>query len=102
MSSMMQDTPSHEGDRGLDYGQADVTTLVEYILTNHHMGGSEGDIPLDRSLLEAGIIDSYELIELIDFIESNWNIRIPDEDITRENLGSVYRMAAFIRRIKVS
>ena len=98
MSSMIQEQRLPEADRALDYRQSDVDLLVEYVLTNHHIGGTADQIPLDRSLLEAGTIDSFELIELIDFIESNWDIRLPDEEITRENMGSVHRMAALIKR----
>ena len=99
---MTQDPQTQEVDRKLDYRQSDVDTLVEYVLSNHHIGGTAEEIPLDRSLLEAGIIDSFDLIELIDFIESNWEVKIPDEEITKENMGSVYRMASFIREKQVS
>ena len=34
------------------------------------------DIPLDKSLLTEGILDSFAIIELVEFIELNWNIKI--------------------------
>lgn len=102
MSSPTHSTESEGFEVGPDFRQADVDTLLDYVLTNHHIGGSADEVPLDRSLLEAGIIDSFDLIELIEFIESNWQIQIPDEEITRENMGSIHRMASFIRRKQVS
>ncbi|RMD83589.1 MAG: acyl carrier protein [Candidatus Dadabacteria bacterium] len=75
-----------------------ITALVEYVLSNHLLGGSPEDVPLDRSLVEEGILDSFEIIELVDFIERTWNIRIADEEITKENMGSIEKMAAFIAR----
>jgi acyl carrier protein len=54
------------------------------------------EIPLDESLLEAGILDSYGTVELITFIESQFEISIPDADLTREKLGSVRKMADYV------
>lgn len=58
------------------------------------------EIPMDVSLLEAGIIDSYGVVELTDFIEKTWNIKIKDEEVTKENLGSVNKMIQFIIKKK--
>ena len=52
-------------------------------------------IPLDESLLETGILDSYGTVELITFIESRFQFSIPDSDLNRETLGSVRKMAQY-------
>jgi acyl carrier protein len=53
-------------------------------------------IPLDESLMEAGILDSYGIVGLLTFIEGEFGMSIPDEDVTRDKLGSVRKMARFI------
>ena len=55
------------------------------------------EIPLDRSLLEAGILDSYGIVDLLTFIEGEFGLAIPDEDITKEKMGSIRKMASYIR-----
>ena len=54
------------------------------------------EIPLDRSLLEAGILDSYGIVDLLTFIEGEFGLAIPDEDITKEKMGSIRKMANYI------
>ena len=54
------------------------------------------EIPLDRSLLEAGILDSYGIVDLLTFIEGEFGLSIPDEDITKEKMGSIRKMARYI------
>jgi acyl carrier protein len=71
--------------------------LVEYILAQHPSAYSATTLPRDESLLEAGVLDSAGVIEFIVFVESAWGIEISDEDITRERMGSVNRMAALVQ-----
>ena len=54
------------------------------------------EIPLDRSLLESGILDSYGIVDLLTFIEGEFGLSIPDEDVTKEKLGSIRKMAKYI------
>jgi len=47
-------------------------------------------------LLETGILDSFGIVELITFIECEFDLAIPDEDVTKEKLGSILKMAEYI------
>lgn len=58
------------------------------------------EIPLDRSLLEAGILDSYGIVQMITFVESEFDVAIPDEDMTKEKLGSIRKMARYVQNQK--
>lgn len=48
------------------------------------------------SLIEAGVIDSTGVLELIEFIESRYEIAIPDADVLPENLDSVDSITHYI------
>ena len=48
------------------------------------------------SLIECGILDSYEIIEMIAFIENRWKIEITAEDFTIEKMGSINKMSKLI------
>ena len=54
------------------------------------------EIPLDRSLLESGVLDSYGIVDLLTFIEGEYALSIPDEDVTKEKMGSIRKMANYI------
>ena len=53
------------------------------------LGGSD-------SLLEAGVIDSTGVLELIEFIEERYNVAIPDHDVLPENLDSVDAIVRYV------
>ena len=74
--------------------------IVEYVLRNHPSEFTAEDMPLEKSLVEAGILDSYGIVELVAFLESNWSITIEDHEINRESLGSINRMAFLVSKKK--
>lgn len=71
------------------------TRIINYI-TAHHLAGTEGQVPLDVSLLQTGLIDSFAFISIITFLETEFHIDIQDEEITPENLGSINKMASYV------
>lgn len=48
------------------------------------------------ALLELGIIDSMGVMEVVHFLEAEFGIEIPDEEITEQNLGTLDAIAAFV------
>ena len=54
------------------------------------------NIPLDKSLLAEGVLDSFGVIEIVEYIESNWNITIEDSEFTLERMGSINKMVQLI------
>ena len=70
--------------------------LSTYILTDHPSEYQRETLPQEESLVELGVLDSYGVIELVDFIEERWNCRIEDEELTKEKMGSIRKMAVLI------
>ena len=52
----------------------------------------------DDSFLEKWIIDSSGVLELVGFIESNFNIEIDDDELIPDNLDSILKISKFIQR----
>lgn len=50
------------------------------------------------SLLEAGLIDSTGVLELVGFIEQEFQIEMADDEVTPEHLDSVAAIAAYVER----
>ncbi len=69
--------------------------LLKYVLSKSDLE-NENEIALDKSLLTEGVLDSLGILELVEYIEGNWNIRIEDEDFTEETLGSINKMENYI------
>ena len=69
--------------------------LLKYVLEKSDVD-DVNEIPLDKSLLISGILDSFAVVELIIFIESEWRIVIEDSDFTAEKMGSINKMVNLI------
>jgi acyl carrier protein len=70
-------------------------TLLDYVFSKSDVE-SKDLIPLDKSLLYEGILDSFAVIELVEYIESTWDISIDDSEFTVEKMGSIDKMEALI------
>ncbi|TET33163.1 MAG: acyl carrier protein [Planctomycetota bacterium] len=54
----------------------------------------------DEQLLESNIIDSFGTLELAEFLESEFGIKIPDQDLVTENIGTINLIVATIEKMK--
>lgn len=52
----------------------------------------------DASFLQEGIIDSLGVMELVEFVQETFAVRVEQSEVTPENFDSVARLAAFVRR----
>ena len=78
-----------------DAAQLCLDQIVDYVRNVAILEPGQ-EIPLDRSLVETGIFDSFAVVEMLTFLESTFQITIPEEDITREKLGSIHKMAHYV------
>lgn len=69
-----------------------------YVFENFVMTGVPEDVPLDESLVDLEILDSFGIVELATWVESEFKITIADDEIVRENFGSISRIAGFALR----
>jgi acyl carrier protein len=70
--------------------------LLNYFYETNALAVANKPLPQDQSLYDLGILDSLGVMELVEFIEKNWNIVIDDEEIIRQNIGGIDRMTNFI------
>jgi acyl carrier protein len=72
------------------------TNVREFLVENFPLAGEWSSISPDDSLLEAGVIDSTGVLELVDFIESRYEITVPVEDLLPENLDSITGITHYV------
>ena len=53
-------------------------------------------IPLDKSLMELGYLDSFGIIELVTFLEKKFKVKIEDNEIVIEIFGSINKMSKLV------
>lgn len=69
-----------------------------YILENFLFTDDQSVLANGDSFLEKGIIDSTGILEVINFLEEEFGIKIKDEEMVPENLDSINQIAAFVGR----
>ena len=71
--------------------------LVEFM--ENDFGIDMSDIEDDTLLFSTGIIDSFALVTLMSFIETNGGFRMNVADVNLENLDSIGRMMTYIEKM---
>ena len=72
--------------------------IKSYIAENFLFSSNGFDMDEDESFLEAGVVDSLGVVELVSFVEETYNFEVPDDDIVPDNFDSVDNLAAYISR----
>ena len=52
----------------------------------------------DDSLLGPGLLDSVAILRLVAWIEEEFGVHVPDEDVVPEHVETVRRLADLVRR----
>jgi acyl carrier protein len=66
-----------------------------YIMENILLGSADQAIEDDDSFLEKGIIDSTGILELVAFVEDEFEIEVSDEELIPDNFDSIEKLAAY-------
>jgi acyl carrier protein len=52
----------------------------------------------DASLLQEGVIDSLGVVELVTFVQKQFNVKVEQQEVVPDNFDSVAKLSAFVRR----
>ena len=74
-----------------------VNTIIDYLKKGNPVYKDLSEIPLDKSLVELGYMDSFGVIDMVTFLEGNYSITIKDDEITKEKFGSINKMAKLVK-----
>jgi acyl carrier protein len=72
----------------------EIEVLAEYI---RNETGHVGPIDPDKDLLAAGILDSFNIVTLAMFAQERFGVEFDGDELVRDNLASLSRLAALIR-----
>ena len=70
--------------------------VESFIMQNFYV--QPGSVGSETSLVDSGVVDSTGMLELIAFLESEYDIALEENEVTPENLGTIARIAAFVER----
>jgi acyl carrier protein len=77
--------------------QIEVKNNIKKFVADYFIKDSNFNWNDDTSLIEEGLIDSTGVMELVVFLETSFDIRIEDEEISPEYLDSINKLVAFVQ-----
>ncbi len=72
-----------------------IQKLVDYIRNEI---GYDGRLDHDADLLDEEILDSFSVVEIATYIQTNFEVELSGDDLVRENFSSLSSMAALITK----
>jgi acyl carrier protein len=76
--------------------QRTMQSTREYVLENFMYMRRNKELDDDDSLLRTGVITSLGVMELVDWVETTFGLRVDPSDITEENFDTVRSIARYI------
>ncbi|MEY4589844.1 MAG: hypothetical protein RL497_1920 [Pseudomonadota bacterium] len=70
--------------------------LRQFILNNYLFTDDQAALTDDASFLDNGILDSMGILELIDFLDETFNVKVAGDELVPENLDSVNSVLKFL------
>jgi acyl carrier protein len=68
----------------------------QYVLENFLYARSDVELTDSDALFERGIIDSMGVTELVSFVESEFGIKVEDDEITEQNFGTLRGIGRYV------
>lgn len=76
--------------------QATVSDRIREFVRSRFPLARNLDFSDEDSLLDAGVIDSLGILDLVGFLEETFGIQASDEDLNPENFDSIATLVAFV------
>ncbi len=71
-------------------------TVINYITTEFLGGSTEDDFDQNVLLISSGILDSVSTLQLVDFLEKQYNIEFSPHEVDQDNLNTVDLISDFV------
>ena len=72
------------------------STVTDWVRATFLYARPDFDLSPDLPLLERGVVDSTGVVELVEFLQDQFKIKVADDDITEENLGTIGAIARYV------
>jgi acyl carrier protein len=76
-------------------------TVLQYVKNEYLETDDDREITYDTPLISGGIVDSFSMVSLKVFLETNYNIQIPDGKASPEAFDSVNNIVNLLKEFDV-
>jgi acyl carrier protein len=70
--------------------------IRQFIVRELLWEGAPEDLGDDTSLIDSGVIDSLGIVKMVLFLDSEFGIKIPDEEILPTNFDTIRALSSFV------
>ncbi len=70
--------------------------LINYLKIGNPLISELKKIPLNKSLLELGYVDSFGVVEIVIYLEKKYKVKIKNEELTKSKFGSLNKMSKLV------
>jgi acyl carrier protein len=74
--------------------------VKDYVSRELADDGKQTDLKEEENLLANGVIDSLGVLKLVSFIENQFEVQVPDEDVTVNNFRSLKSIGEYLEKRK--
>ena len=76
---------------------------LKHFIVTELMHDEDDDVLSDEEpLLGSDIVDSLGIMRLVSYIEEEFDVEVPEEDLVPEHFQTVNRLAAFVERLQTA
>ena len=68
-----------------------------FLMSSKDMAIRVNTLTADQSLIGSGLIDSLAVLDLVEFLEAEFDIQLDPEDLTGDNFDTIAAMARLVR-----
>ena len=77
-------------------------TLKHFIATELMYSDDDQALSSDEPLLGSGIVDSLGIMRLVSYIEEEFGVAVPEDQLVPEHFQTVNHLAAFVQRLQAA
>lgn len=75
--------------------------ILEYVKNEYLEEGDDREVDFNTPLISGGIVDSFSMVSLKVFLETKYNISIPDAKATPEAFDSVNNIVNLLKDFNI-
>ena len=72
--------------------------VLEYVIDEYVDEDDDIELDADTALISSGIVDSFSMVSLKAFLETKYDIKIPDGDATPEAFDTVASIVKIVEK----
>jgi acyl carrier protein len=78
----------------------EVAQKLKHFIATELMYADDDALSSDEPLLGSGIVDSLGIMRLVSYIEEEFGVVVPEDQLIPDHFQTVTRLAAFVERLR--